>query len=66
MPMHLLLIYPLRDWQVDDLVDISKIEDCIAASQIVLIFLSGSLDLCGNPVSDYMRSANCSLKGPLS
>jgi hypothetical protein len=44
---------------VDDLTDIGSLEGLIGATDVILIFLAGSIAADGTERSDYMRSANC-------
>lgn len=47
-------------WQdVDDLSDISKLEEYVGDSLTMIVILSGSIDVDGNERSDYFSSANC-------
>ena len=44
---------------LDDLEDVSLLEDYVQSSRTVVVFLSGSLASDGSETSDYMASKNC-------
>ena len=44
---------------VDDLIDISQLEGLIDASDVIIVFLTGSIADSGMEQSAYMRSFNC-------
>ena len=44
---------------LDDLEDVSLLEDYVQSSRTVVVFLSGSLESDGSEKSDYMASENC-------
>ena len=50
---------PVCSLDVDDLDDISNLEQWVANSLVLVVFLSGSVDALGEERSDYFSSKNC-------
>lgn len=47
---------------VDNLDDLQHLTTYVENTSCIIVFLSGSFDIDGTPVSDYMRSKNCLLE----